>query len=222
MVQNNFHLLAPERNQAITGALKDALWELGIFARDLKTDELVEFLIGRSLYDDVPYKLNPSLQENQIASNRLPYSPVIPVVDAYRALFLKTEVDANGQPVLDAKGKPKSVALYSTIQNSFGQAWMMYLRQRKEAATPEGFRAFLESGEGADPKLAAALGYLDKLRDLLVQIRGLGLTDHEFEVSRKFLLARVRPQTVKFDDFSAAIMGPSSRATGKAMARASR
>jgi filamentous hemagglutinin family protein len=221
-VQNDFHLLAPERNQAITGALKDALWELGIFARDLKTDELVEFLIGRSLYDDVPYKLNPTLEDNQIASNRLPFSPVIPVVDAYRALFLKTEVDKDGNPVLDEKGKPKTVSLYSTIQNTFGQAWMMYLKARKEGATPEGFRAFLEAGQGSDAKLSAALGYLDKLRDLLLQIKGLGLTEHEFDVSRKFLLARVRPQTVKFDDFSAAIMGPSTHATGKGTAQASR
>jgi hypothetical protein len=170
------------------------------------------------LYDDVPYKLETAVGDNQVADKRLPYAPMWPTVDAYRALFLKAEVDANGNPVLDETGKPKMLAQDTTIKNSFGMAWQLYSKQNPESRTAEGFRAFLEANEGAEPKCAAALGYLDKLRDLFVQIKSLGLTPTEYEVSQKVLLSKVRPANIKEADFLNVVNGPSSRAKGVASA----
>ena len=147
-----------------------------------------------------------------MAANRLPYAPVLPTVDAYRSLFLKPELDDKGNPVLDANGKPKMVAQDTNIKNAFGQTWLAYTRDLKEKATPDGFRGYLESHAAADKKDATALTYLNQLRDLLNQIKNLGLTDTELDVSKKVLLAKVRPANIKEDDFVAAIMGPSTTA----------
>ena len=76
-------VVQPVQTQSISGAVKSELQEIGIFARDLRTDEVVDSLIGRAYYDDVPYKLDPSLGDNQVASDRLPFAPVIPTVEAY-------------------------------------------------------------------------------------------------------------------------------------------
>ena len=108
VVAQELQLLAPERNEAISGALRDALQELGIYARELRTDELLQLLLGRALYDDVPYQFNPPANvKYQVASNRLPYSPVIPIVEAYESLFFKPMLDKDGKPVLDEHGNPK-------------------------------------------------------------------------------------------------------------------
>ena len=220
VVPRDIQTLQPERAAAIAGALKDALQDLGIFARDMRNDELIEFLVGTALYDDVPYKLNPTPQDTVVAANRLPYAPVLPTVDAYERLFFKPELDANGKPILDANGhlprdkngKPKGTLQSTIILNTFGQTWGAYKIAMKDKATPDGFRAWLEANAGNNVKNAAALGYLDQLRDLLNQIHGLGLTDTEYNVSKTVLLAKVRPPSIKESDFVSAIMGPSTRA----------
>ncbi len=214
--------LQPERAAAISGALKDSLVNLGIYARDSRTDELVEFLIGTALYDDTPadapadkvdlamsYRLNPSLESTKVTANRLPYAPVLPTVEAYKQLFEKAELDANGKPILDANKKPKMVAQDTTIRNTFGVTWFAYKNQMKDKAAPGGFRAFLQANQQAGTKNIAALSYLDQLRDLLGKIKDLGLTDKEYDVSQKVLLGKVCPPNMTQADFLKAIMGPS-------------
>ena len=50
VVPRDVQTLEPEREEAISGALKDALLELGIYARDLRTDELIEYLVGTASF----------------------------------------------------------------------------------------------------------------------------------------------------------------------------
>jgi filamentous hemagglutinin family protein len=218
LIPREVQLITLERGTALTGALRDALRELGIYARDVRTDEILEYLIGRALYDDVPYKLDPSPTDNQVASNRLPYLPVLPTVDAYRELFFKPEVDDNGQPVME-NGKPKLAPQDQVILTAFGQSWLAYKREKQDDATPTGFRGYLEAHEKDDPKFAAALDNLNQLRDLLVMIKRLGLTDTEFDVSQRVLLAKVRPANIREEDFLAVINGPTTRTGGAAALR---
>jgi filamentous hemagglutinin family protein len=208
VVPRDVQTLEPERAAAISGALADALFQLGIAARDTRTDELIEYLVGAALYDDVPYTLDAGPEDTKIASSRLPYAPVIPTVQAYQALFFKPELDANGKPVLDDKGKPKMIAQTSIITNTLGETWGMYHRDPK--STPAGFRAYLETHQKDNPKDVAALSYLNQLRDLLYQIQNLGLTANEYERSEKVLLGKVRPASIGSDAFLTAIMGPST------------
>jgi hypothetical protein len=208
VVPRDVQTLEPERAAAISGALKDTLFQLGIAARDARTDELIEYLVGAALYDDVPYTLDTNA-DTKIASTRLPYGPVVPTVNRYLALFFKPELDGNGKPVLDEKGKPKMVVQTTIITNTFGQMWGAYHTEFKGGAAA-GFRGYLESHQKDNPKAAAALSYLNQVRDLLYQIKDLGLTSTEYERSEKILLGKVRPVTIKADDFLAAILGPST------------
>jgi hypothetical protein len=213
VIPRDVQSFSPEHSQAISGALLDQLRQIGIYARGLRTEEVVEFLVGRALYDDVPLKLNPTAEDNQVAANRLPYQPVFPTVAAYQHLFQKTLTDENGNPVLDEKGQQKVEAQDGTIRNTLGQVWRAYSSSAEAdgKATPEGFRAWLEGQDKADPKNAQALDYLNQLRDLLAQIKNLGLTNMEFEVSKTTILARVRPSNIRDTDFMAVITGPSTR-----------
>jgi hypothetical protein len=61
--------------------------------------------------------------------------------------------------------------------------------------------------------MVLALGYLNQLRDLLLAIKGLGLTPKEFDVSKNVLLAKLRfVETVSEEDFPLMVDGPSSLA----------
>ncbi len=203
--------MTPERGQTISGALKDALNELGIYARDLRTDEIIAYLVGRALYDDVPYKLDPDPTDNKIATNRLPYSPVLPMVEAYEKLFFKFETGPDG--------KKTKVPQDKAISNAIGLAWVAYSAQMKDKATGEHFRGYLEANAKNNPKFAIALEDINQLRDLLVQIKNLGLTDNEFNVAQSALVKRVRPANIKDADFMAAIMGPSTITHGQTAMR---
>ncbi len=219
VIPRDVQTLQPERNQAISGALRDALRELGIYARDLRTDEVIEYLIGRALYDDVPYKLDPGPTDNTVAANRLPYSPVLPTVDAYRRLFFKQDVDDKGIPIF-VNGKPKMVSQDNVILVAFGQAWQLYRKDKGDEGTPAGFRGYLEAhAADEDKKYVTALDYLNQLRDLLTQIKSLGLTSNEFEVSRTVILGRVRPPTIREEDFSQAVDGPTTITGNKTAAK---
>ncbi len=218
VIPRDVQTLQPDQGQEISGALRDALRELGIYARDLRPDEIIEYLIGRALYDDVPYKLDPLPTDTQVASNRLPYSPVLPTVDAYRELFFKPELDANGNEVME-NGKPKMVSQDQAILTLFGQTWQQYRSDKQDAATPEGYRGYLEANEKNDPRFPQALSNLNQLRDLLGMIKGLGLTDTEFGVSRKVLLSKVRPANIREEDFLAVVNGPTTRTNGATAAR---
>jgi len=212
IVPRDVQTLSPERSQAISGALRDYLREVGIYARDLRTDELIEYLIGRGLYDDVPYELNPDQGAYKVAVNRLPYAPVLPVVDAARNLLFKVELDKDGKPVME-NGKPKMVSQTEDVAKAIGAAWQAYLDDTKiDSHKPADFRAYLEAHEKDDPKFALALNYLNQIRDLLAQIKNLGITPAEYEVSRNKILPKLRFANVDEKDFPEMIDGPSSRA----------
>ena len=78
-------------------------------------------------------------------------------------------------------------------------------------ATPEGFRAWLESLDKSDPRNAEALNYINQLRDLLAAVKNLGITNIEFEISKATIFARSRPSNIRESDFMTVITGPSTR-----------
>ena len=148
----------------------------------------------------------PAYQDLRVAANRLPNSPILPAVNLYRKLYYEPVVDANGLPVKDKDGNPQMRRRTDKIQESFESAWDAYATDQPKG-TPEGLRSYLESKK-TDPKMASALDYLNQMRSLLVQIRSLGLTDTEFNVSKAVLFKDVQPQNIANSDaFLSAIMG---------------
>ena len=204
VIPRSVETLSPERGQSVSGAARDMLREMGVFGRDLTDEELVDALLGYISSDDSPKKVLPKPQDYTVASNRLPYAPVVPTIELYQELFFGPKLDANGQPVLDSKGKVVRDATKpqdEAIRKSLTTAWKAYLTKAGDAAPPAGFRAFLrESGD------KEALDYLDRLRDLITAIQQLGLTTVEFNVSKTILVSRVKPQGVNVSQFTIAIM----------------
>jgi filamentous hemagglutinin family protein len=211
VIPRDTQTITPERGQAISGALRDYLRDLGIYARDLRPDEIIEYLLGRGLYDDVPYVLNPGEGSHQVAVNRLPFDPVMPIVDRAKALLQKPVLDENGQPVLDDQGNPKYVSQTEDVAKAIGAAWQAYvddLAAKNEEPKPLEFRAYCEA-HTSDPKFTLALKYLNDIRELLAMIKNLGLTPEEYQVSRNKLLPPLRYANVTEEQFPQMIEGPS-------------
>jgi hypothetical protein len=194
--------IQPEQGETISAALRDKLVELGIYARDLSNEEIIEYLVGRALYDDVPYKLLPEPKDNTVATNRLPYSPVLPIVDSYEKLFYKMVV---------VDGKSTRVGQDSAIKHALEVTWDAYSSEpHKGRLDPKGFRAFLEKSQKKGPEFAAALADINGVRDLLSQVENLGLTSNEFKNVETALIKRVRPSNIRESDMIALINSPSS------------
>jgi hypothetical protein len=210
VIPRDVQSFSPEHNQAISGAMVEMLRQIGIFARAVRNEEIVEALVGRALYDDVPLKLAPVAEDNTVAANRLPFQPVFPTIDAYQKLFFTVVIDSKGNPVLGPDGKPKTETRDSAIKDTLGLTWRAYSSADKNA-TPEGFRAWLESLDKSDPRNAEALNYINQLRDLLAAVKNLGITNIEFEISKATIFARSRPSNIRESDFMTVITGPSTR-----------
>ncbi len=213
LIPQDVQTLFPERGEAISGALAEALQQLGIYARPLDTDELVDELLGRGMYNDTLRVLTPVDSSHTVAVNRLPSVPVLPVVDAARALMYREE--------RDSKGNVKLVSKTDEVAAAIGTAWQACLDESAAATPPTEpkpaeFRAWLENPKQSDAKFATALAYLNQIRDLLAQIKLLGLTPTEFDVSRRVIMNKLRDKDrIDERDFAAMIDGPSSKDAGK-------
>jgi hypothetical protein len=218
LIPQDVQTLFPERGEAISGALAEALQQLGIYARPLDSDELVDELLGRGMYNDTLRVLTPVDSSHTVAVNRLPSVPVLPVVEAARALMYREE--------RDDKGNVKLVSKTDEVAAAIGLGWQAYLDEKAAKTPPEDpkpaeFRAYLESHENDDAKFKTALVYLNQIRDLLAQIKLLGLTPTEFDVSRRVILNKLRDKDrIDERDFAVMIDGPSSRTTGKVAVQA--
>ena len=216
VIPRDIQTLTPEEGQSISGALRDILEQLGINARDVRPDEIISFLLHHALYDDVPVTLNPGLQGTTVAVNRLPYDPVLATVQAYDDLYLKPvpALDDDGKPIME-NGKPKTTQQYNLVKSAFQAAWEAYVQDLADDATAKGFRTYLEAHEKDKGEFAAALAYLNQLRDLLQQIKSVGVTPAELDLSERVLLQKVQPRGVR--DFADAVNGPTSRGAGVAV-----
>ena len=210
-VPRDVQTLQPERAATVAGTMLDDLQHLGVNARPANNDELLAYLLGNAIYNDIPMTLTPAYKDMRVAANRLPNSPILPTVSVYRKLFFEPVLDANGAAVVDKAGAPQMRRRGDKIQQAFEVAWDEYTTDDPKG-TPEGFRAFLETKK-SDPKLATALDYLNQMRTLLGQIRSLGLTDTEFNLSKGVLFREVQPQNIASSDvFLSAIMGTTQAA----------
>ncbi len=182
-------------------ALREDLREMGVATRDLGTDEIVEFLVGRALYRDLPLK-SPVLvtaSDYQVTVNRLSSARVTAAVEAYRELAFEMSTTADGQTV--------RVKRFELIQQTLADAWERY---DAKVDQPDGaaFRAYLETlGAEATEADREALRYLNQIREVLQRIDELGLAPFEASIPRRKLLGEVKPAVIPEGDFLEAIGG---------------
>ncbi|MCC6661572.1 MAG: filamentous hemagglutinin N-terminal domain-containing protein [Phycisphaerales bacterium] len=182
----------PEVSQttAISASQRELLRRLGITSRELNPDELIEFLVGVSLYDDYPTSHNAnSLEDFTVAINRLPGDRVTTLLAAYEDVFTTTTVDPE-------TGATSQVNRSTDIEASLGQALRRYRETLPEDATgidPAGFRAYLES----TPDETEALGWVRRLEAFVRQLKELGLGPKEERMALDFLLKPVTPRGIQ-------------------------
>ncbi len=157
----------------------DLLNQIGVYPKDVKLEQLVDFLSGRALYNDVPAKTTLEASDYKVTVYRLNPDTVDRVLDDYSAVYNRTFTDAT-------TGKTSQRADPDYVNQVLGDAWAQYSPEGDKP--PEGFREFLR----ADPARAEALRYLDGLRKLLVDLELLGLNRAETESARRTVLSTIR------------------------------
>ena len=112
----------------------------------------------------------------------------------------------------------RSVDRSPEVGAALARAYAAYSADTK-ATTPAGFREYLESARGrGDAAARETLRYLDLTRKLLSEIKVLGLTETELEISRRAVMRKLRIPNVDPDEFrkeieksGASAMGPTDQ-----------
>lgn len=186
---------------------QEQLRQLGIFARELRLDEFLAFLVGRSIYDDFPNRPNPDPIAGgyQVAVTRLAADRVERLLATYDSIYNRDVVDENGQTVVDPQ---TGRTLREPRTEEIREALQLAVREYRRASEsrdfdPAGFRAYLEQ----TPEHADALGFVEGLQDLLTQLELIGLTPLEFSVARDTLLKEITPRGVRPADLQSVVTG---------------
>ncbi len=186
----------------VTEAQARALEELGILPRDLSTDQLIEFLVGRAIYDDFPRSTGLGATESRVTMNRLSRRRVREALQTYDLVFRQDARNADGAPFVDESGRVVRVSRVDTIRDTFGASVDRFMDGRARF-DPAAYRRELASAQGQ----RAALDLVEEMALLFDSIDGLGLSRAEAQAARDHLLQSVRPANISVDDFNDAILG---------------
>lgn len=187
-------------------AQRDELTQLGVFARGLGLDELLTFLVGRSIYDDYPDRPNPSEQagDYKVAVNRLDAKRVAELLRAYDRVFNRDAVDAEGNPVFSESGARLRQPRTEEISESLQRAYQDYrgTGPNRREFDPVAFYAFLEES----PEHAEALAHINGIREVFRQLSLIGLTPQEFNIAKQTLLKDVRPGILRREQLESLVL----------------
>jgi hypothetical protein len=192
--------------------MQSSLADMGIQTRGLTAEETIDFLVGSATYDDVRPRSGLVADDYRVATNRLTAPAARRAIDAYRALVFRLELDAQGQPIVDASGNQVLSDRTGDIKASLARAWESYATK---ATNPSGigFRAFLENrGPQATSTETLALKDLNAVRDALTSIRAIGLSEYEASIPRRKILGMIRPDSISEQQLVEAVFGAPVRA----------
>ncbi|MHC4995892.1 MAG: beta strand repeat-containing protein, partial [Planctomycetota bacterium] len=167
----------------ISTALKDALVQLGINARDLDSDELLEYLTGRSLYYDLPAEpINAADDQYTVATARIELEAATSTVAIYNSLFFSTTITPDGRE----ERRDMTVEIADALQMAYDSY------SETSAGQPFNATAFVAHVD-ATPGLTQAKAVLTRLNDLFASLDNLGLTPREKQQSQFRLLENLVP-----------------------------
>jgi len=180
------------------------LANLGINIKELSDKALSQFLIGRSLYQDVPLLLNPTGSDFRVTINRLSSQPVLSVIRAYCNLFY-ADGNAAYENILNPSAGPAQQDRAADISSAMQESWDIYT-ESTENPTGQGFRAYLESrGDQATEADTIALDTLNQTRSLLAGVEEIGLSPREEEVVRRTIIRKIGGRDIP--ELEAAVLG---------------
>ncbi len=199
----------PEPTRTVTQpilslAAKDDLKKLQINLKTLTASELLEFLVGRAIYNDVPDVSMPTPADFQVTPNRL-YSKLVPqLVAHYRAVYVQETVDPK-------TGKVTVQSLANQIHKSLSDAVEAFKKEYPgQTFDLAEFRRFVTH----KPELLPARKSLEGMAKLFTDIENLGLTNREVKVSEDALVASVKPEEgISTEELKAVIRGKTTVAS---------
>jgi filamentous hemagglutinin family protein len=170
----------------------EVLRQLNIVPLPVDVPQLVEFLAGRSLYNDFRLSPDEPVTRAEVSRPRLDPTLVRAVADAYRRLSERASDEPGGAPI----------SRFPEIQSAIGRAWADFEQGRAPAErTGEAFGEYLRAtaaGEGdAAENARQALAAIDEARALMVQVEALGLSPAEVGIVRNRLVNLLFPAPVR-------------------------
>ncbi|MFN0132041.1 MAG: filamentous hemagglutinin N-terminal domain-containing protein [Phycisphaerales bacterium] len=186
---------------AVGRAEREQLAELGVQARTPEQEELLSFLVGRALYQDLTPALGAS--EAEVNVNRLPSAAITRVLTTYREVLMRSSVDPETGAVTMS---PRAARIREVI----GNAWSEYSSAAGAKADAFGFRAYVEAVDTHGEAMASMNG----LRRLFTELGFLGLSPSELRISKNTVLRAITPSGMSMEQLEAAIvatrLGPAS------------
>jgi filamentous hemagglutinin family protein len=159
------------RGTSIGSAQEEELKQIGIDPRGLSVDTILEAMIGRALYDDLPTV--PVYNETQVTEGRLSEASVQAVLQSAREVFGDRENPREEQ-----------------VREEVMAAVTRYLESTGASSLRDGvaFRAFVEN----DPASSSALNVLQGLERLFENMNMLGLTPYELDNAWRVIFRRLQ------------------------------
>ena len=190
----------------ISATAREELEELGLQIREATVGTLLESIVGFALYNDtfVQGAGERSGLRAQTTANRLDFALVSNVIAGYRDLLQEQRRDPEtGEIVVDPEtGAPIFDDRSLEIQAQLAEAVDAYYDQTGAFEfSPAGFNRFIES----DPAFTEQVATIERLRELLEDVRLLGLSPYEFNLVKQTILGYVRPQSLSLQELTAVV-----------------
>ena len=196
----------------LTSVQREALAELGIYARDMQSDELVEFLqTGRWLMVDLPPP-SAGLDLFNVPIMRMNHHLVIETLEMAEDLYWESVLDPDTQqPIVDPRTNEHVLHKRSGhIRNVLSQAVRLYRSEVNRTVDPYEFGQFLAN----DSRVEQAYVYTGQLKSLVGHLDLFGLTDHELDGAIGKLLKEVLPKRMTILQLEGVIRQPEPVAQG--------
>lgn len=178
----------PLFEDSVTPGLVDLLLmqQIAIDARLPGAEEARSAFAGRALYNNLPAAAGQFDDPYPVIATRLDRDAVADAVEVYNELFSPDEENRTAEVA-------RTIAASMTRYFALSEAGDF---------DPAAARNYLE----ASPEESAALAYVNRLRDLLTEVRQTGLTLAEYRRVRDRLLAAVAPEgEVSVEEFAAMV-----------------
>ncbi|MEQ9454200.1 MAG: filamentous hemagglutinin N-terminal domain-containing protein [Phycisphaeraceae bacterium] len=184
----------------VSQAAMDQLAEISIFARDHSFEEVVSWLVGQRLYDDLPRTAAPLGQAaREVAIGRLNPSLVESVLSDYQSLISRPATDDLGQPMFDpTTGEAVMMDLKPFVRSTLQSSFDAYMADSGGSFDPMAYRSYLQAN---NPQ---AYEYLLGVQQVVEGIELLALPPVESQTAIDSLLRGLTPENMTIDQLKAA------------------
>ncbi|MBS0197458.1 MAG: filamentous hemagglutinin N-terminal domain-containing protein [Planctomycetes bacterium] len=197
----------------LSSAFGKLLEAMELYVKDIDPDSLASFLIGRSLYQDVPLTVSPTGKDYKVSLNRLSSKPVLAAISAFCDLAYADGQKEYNRMLDNEEGGERQTMRLDDIKTAVANSWDAYVASGNGGETGPGFRVWLTNrGSEATDDDKLSLEALDKARVLFDRIDEIGLSPRERDRVRSTIKGYIGPG---IDDIEGAIVGSSVASIAK-------